>query len=349
MTIGVDTMIHSFRRSVDSWLEGSLQGDIYVSPLTTKWAHPLPDSLVRALMEDPRIDAVERYSTYPLKFNGRAAKLRVVDASVLKDRSRFAFLKGTDHPWVKMLQGGVFASESFSYRFGVDIGKELLLDTPNGKRSFPIVAIVRDYSSDQGTIHMDRAVYEQIWNDKRVQSVALFLKPAISASQVRADILQQFPGLHRTIASNTKMRSDILAIFDKTFAPTATLKGVSLFVALLGIATALMAILMERSREMTILSFLGLTPLELGKMNVYQALLMGFVSFLISVPCGLVLTYLVTNAINYRSFGWSIDMHLDPWIFIKSAFLTGLACVVSSAYPTYRLIRAQRKPILEEE
>ena len=145
------------------------------------------------------------------------------------------------------------------------------------------------------------------------------------------------------------MREDILIIFDKTFAPTATLKGVSLFVALLGIATALTAILMERSREMTVLGYLGLTPGELGRMNVYQAIVMGLAAFGISVVCGLVLTYIIIYAINYRSFGWSIDVFLNPWIFVKAFGLTMAACLISSVYPTYRLTRTAAGAALEDE
>ncbi len=68
-------------------------------------------------------------------------------------------------------------------------------------------------------------------------------------------------------------------------------------------------------------------------MNVYQALIMGMIAFAISVVCGLILTIIIVYAINYRSFGWSIDIHLDPWIFIKTLLLTAGACVVSSLYP----------------
>ncbi len=349
MTIGVDTMIHSFRKSVDAWLEGSLQGDLYISPATTKWAHSLPDDLIESLRQDPRIGAVERYSTYPVRINGKPARLRVVDGTVLKHRSRFTFLKRDQEAWDRMEKGGVFISESLGYRFGLDLGDSVELATPQGKRSFPVVAIVRDYSSDQGTIQMHRDVYENIWHDKKVQSVALFLKPGVSSDEVRRSIAAQVPGLGRTIASNSEMRSKVLVIFDKTFAPTATLKGVSLLVALLGIATALTAILMERSREMTVLSYLGLTSTQLGRMNVYQALVMGLVSFIISVGCGLILTYIITNAINYRSFGWSIDIHVNPWVFAKTFALTALACLASSIYPTYKLMRAPAVPALEEE
>lgn len=350
MTIGVDTMIYSFRESVGSWLDGSLQGDLYISPATTKWDHPLPEALIAAVTTHPGVAAVERYSTYEVSLENKPVRLRVVDAAVLKRHSRFRFLSGNGGGgWDAMRKGGVFISESLAYRFGLAPGMSVKLTTPVGERSFPVIAVVRDYSSDQGTIHMDRAVYEKNWGDNRIQSVALFLKPGVSREEVRSYIIRAFPGLERTVASNIEMRDSILVIFDKTFAPTATLKGVSLLVALLGVAMALMAILMERSREMTVLGYLGLTPRELGRMNVYQALIMGLVALAIAVGCGLILTYIIIYAINYRSFGWSIDVHVNPWVFAKAAVLTLIACLCASIYPTYRLVSATDVLSLKEE
>lgn len=349
MTIGVDTMIHSFRRSVADWLEGSLQGNLYISPATTKWDHPLPAELILDLKSDPRIEAVERYSTYEAYVQGRPVKLRVVDGSVLKNHSRFRFIEGGKSAWDNLIAGGIFISESLAYRFGLSVGQSVMLVTPQGDRPFRVVSIVRDYSSDQGAIHMDRNIYERLWKDNRVQSVALFLKDRLSAEEIRQSIVRKYPGLDRTIASNTKMKEDILVIFDKTFAPTATLKGVSLLVALLGVATALMAILLERSREMVVLGYLGLTSRQMGKMNVYQALVMGLAAFGIAVVCGLILTYIIIYAINYRSFGWSVDVHVNSWVFVKSFVLTMLACLVSALYPTYKLIREPARLSLKEE
>jgi len=120
-------------------------------------------------------------------------------------------------------------------------------------------------------------------------------------------------------------------------------------VALLGVATALMAILLERSREMIVLGYLGLTRREMGKMNVYQALVMGFAAFAISIFSGLILTYIIIYAINYRSFGWSVDVHPNAWIFVKGFLLTMLACLVSALYPTYKLIREPTELSLKEE
>lgn len=349
MTIGVDTMIFSFRTSVAAWLKGALQGDLYISPATTKWDHPLPESLIQHIMQDPRIEAVERYATYSVYVNGKPVKLRVIDASVLKNYARFQFLSREQGAWEAMEKGGVFISESLAFKLGYKVGDSIELATPAGPKTFPVVAEVRDYSSDQGTIQIHRGVYERLWKDDRVQSVAIFLKPDASAEAVRSSIKDLFHGLDRTIVSNTRMRDNILVIFDKTFAPTAALKGVSLLVALLGVATALMAILMERSREMTVLGYLGLTPKQLGAMNIWQSVVMGIAAFFISAACGLALTYIIVYAINYRSFGWSIDIAVDPAVFAKTFFLTMVSCFVASLYPTYRLLKGTEAISAHEE
>jgi len=349
MTIGVDGMIHSFRESVKHWLEGALLGDLYISPGTTRWAHPLPNELIEMVYRHPDVVAVERYSTHPAVLKGKPVKMRVVDGEVLKHYSRFHFLSGEKDAWENLVAGGIFVSESLRFRLGIDVGDKAILQTPEGDRAFPVVALTRDYSTDQGALHIDRAVYERIWKDPSVQSVALFLKPGASAANVRRSIVQAFPGLERTVVSNAKMKEEVFVIFDKTFAPTATLKGVSLLVALLGVATALTAILMERSREMTVLGYLGVTGREMAKINVYQGLIMGAAAFLISCACGTILTYVIVQAINYRSFGWSIDIALDPWVFLKTAALTAAACLASCVYPTYRLSRGRAPLHLEEE
>ncbi len=349
MTIGVDTMIHSFRGSVEEWLDGSLRGDLYIAPSTTRWHHALPDELAAMIKKDPAVDVMEKYSAYDIYLMGKPVRLRIIEADILESRVKFIFLKGSEKAaWEGIKKGGVFISESLAYKFHLSLGESLKLNTPRGERSFKIVAITRDYSSDQGTIQMDRQVYVDDWGDARTQSIAIFAKLNASLDDLKSRIASTFPGLGKAISSNEKMRRGVLLIFDKTFAPTATLKGVSLLVALLGVATALTAILIERSRDMRVLGFLGLTPNQLGLMNVFQAMFMGLASFLIAAVSGLFITLIIIFAINYRSFGWSIDIHLSSWVFLKSFLLTSLACFVASLYPTWKILKTHNVTVSDE-
>lgn len=349
MTIGVDTMIHSFRSSVANWLDGSLQGDIYISPNTTKWDHPLPEDLLKKLANDPRVESIEKYSTFDILIDDKLAKLRVLESDILAGKAKFHFIQGSDDSWKELPKGAAFVSESLSFRFGVNVGDRVKVPTPQGLIEFPVVAVTRDYSSDQGTVQIDRNIYRKLWYDDRVQSIALFLKPGVTVDELKLSIMDEFKGLETTVVSNSEMRQAVLAIFDKTFAPTATLKGVSLLVGLLGVATAMMAILMERSRDIRVLGYLGLTSWQLGRMNIYQGLIMGLSAFLVAAVCGTVLTYIIVHAINYRSFGWSIDIKLNPWVFLETFSLTMVACFASSIYPTFKLVRLRALPTLKEE
>jgi putative ABC transport system permease protein len=349
MTLGVDNMIFSFRESVRTWLEGALRGDLYISPSTSKWAHPLPKELIERLMDDPRIDAVERYAMYDVFVDRKPVKLRVLDARVLRDRTVFRFLESEPQPWDRLIGGGVFVSESLAYRFGVGPGDRIELQTPDGARSFTIVAVNRDYSHERGTVQIDREVYEKIRKDTRVQSAAVFLKKGHTREEVRKDIIKGFPGLDRTVISNTAMTENILKIFDKTFTPTATLKGASLFVALLGIATALTAVLTERSTDMIVMGYLGLTRNELAAMNFFQAGIMGVTSFLIACVCGMLLTYILVHAINYRSFGWSIDLYFDYRVYLKVFGLTLAACLSAAVLPSLKIMKRSESTALHEE
>jgi putative ABC transport system permease protein len=87
----------------------------------------------------------------------------------------------------------------------------------------------------------------------------------------------------------------------------------------------------------------------MGKMNVFQAMIMALAAFCISVICGLILTYILIYAINYRSFGWSVDVHVNPWVFVKTLLLTAAASLASALYPTYKLTRTAVVGALHEE
>jgi putative ABC transport system permease protein len=76
---------------------------------------------------------------------------------------------------------------------------------------------------------------------------------------------------------------------------------------------------------------------------------MGLAAFLISIICGLILAYILIYAINFRSFGWSVDVFVDPWIFLKTAFLTAAASLIAAFYPTCKLIGTRIVGALHEE
>jgi uncharacterized protein (DUF983 family) len=93
----------------------------------------------------------------------------------------------------------------------------------------------------------------------------------------------------------------------------------------------------------------GLYPDRNGQDERFSSDDNGLAAFCISVVCGLILTYILIYAINYRSFGWSVDVHVNPWVFVKTLLLTAGASLASALYPTYKLTRTAVVGALHEE
>ena len=69
---------------------------------------------------------------------------------------------------------------------------------------------------------------------------------------------------------------------------------------------------------------------------------MGLTAGLLSLPTGLLLSSILVNVINVRSFGWTMRLQADPLVFAQALALSVAAAVLASVYP---LLRLQRMPL----
>ena len=112
--------------------------------------------------------------------------------------------------------------------------------------------------------------------------------------------------------SSARLEELSLAVFDRTFKVTEVLRVLAGIVAFLGILSALLAIELERARELSVLRTLGFTPGGLGATLLTQTGLLGLAAGLAAVPIGTALALLLVHVINRRSFGWTMDFVLTP-------------------------------------
>src|SRR5438094_9059291 len=70
----------------------------------------------------------------------------------------------------------------------------LEIPAPHGVIRLPIVGIVVDYSDQQGTILMDRRVFQQYWHDDSVNAFRLYLSPNTTPAAVKRQILSRYVG-----------------------------------------------------------------------------------------------------------------------------------------------------------
>jgi putative ABC transport system permease protein len=214
----------------------------------------------------------------------------------------------------------------------------ITIETPVGWRSFPVLAVFYDYSNDQGTILLDNDIYLNLWGDDKIASVGLFLKPEESVENVVTAIKNHFQGKQDLLVqSNQTLRQGSLEIFDRTFAITDALRLLAVVVAFIGVLSALMSLQLERSRETGILRANGMTPQQLWFMTFIETGLMGATSGILAMPLGYVLAWILIYVINVRSFGWTLQMQLQPGYFLQAFGVAVVAALLAGVYPAWRL------------
>jgi putative ABC transport system permease protein len=346
-TIGVSVMVDSFRGSVDDWLRQTLQADVY--------AGAQRGSMDPGLLEDiAALDGIAAFST------SRRVQLEDADGrtQLLAIRMAPDSYAGTeiidadpDDVWPRWERDDVvLVSEPYAYQHQVARGDVVMLPTDRGWRGFEIAATYQSYDINASAMLMSRNVYERHFDDDRVDSVGLYLAEGVDPESILARIGDISDGRQEIrFNSNARIRELSLEIFDRTFVITDVLYWLAVGVALIGILGAMLALQLERGRELAVLRALGMTPSQLGAMITTQTAVIGLLSGIAAVPLGIMMAYVLIEVINRRAFGWQIDMSVAPDILLSAiAFAIG-AALLAGVYPAFRAARSQPAAAMREE
>ena len=168
--------------------------------------------------------------------------------------------------------------------------------------------------------------------------------------QVQERLQKQYGDRYRLLSlSHRDLRNGILKIFDETFALTYALEGVAVLVAIFGIITTFLVLIMERERELALLQAIGASRRQILGMVLVESGLAGFLSFLLGAACGSVLSFLLIFVINKQAFGWTIHLYFTPAIYWQTLVLVLSLSLAAAAYPAWRAIQPHLAAILKEE
>lgn len=355
MVIGVNLMVRSFRDSVIQWIDQTLRADVYVQPAGRRAQGDeafLPPAVIAMFESQSDVQEIDILRHQRIEVKGATANLAAIKFEVLSKHSDYQFVEGEqEDAYVRTAQdGAVLISETMRSRTNLHAGEHVQLATPSGPQSFPIAGVYRDYSTDGGTILMDRSTYVRFWKDSRVNNAALYLSPDTNPEKVIAALRVKLRGEHQLLMrSNKSLRAEVLRIFDNTFAITYVLQLLAMIVAVCGIVSALLALLLERTRELATLRSLGMTARQLLAMLYVESASIGIIASAIGLVAGVSLSLVLVYVINVRSFGWTIQFQVYPAVLVSSALLAIAASLLAAIYPAKRLMRIPLAAALREE
>jgi len=348
-SIGIAIMVDSMRTTVEDWLADLLTGDLYIAPQSFEDNAYLSRGTIDEMI---KLDAVDDYSLYRnFKIQIENRKRNLI-AAKLSDQSRkgFNFIQGKmEQVWADFDNGAVIISEPLAYRLKLNTGDKIRLMTLKGEKPFPVAGVFRDFASEHGRLFIHLDEFQRHWQDQRINTMALF-SSSLSSEQLEKQLYDNIQTPDKIIMTRSReVIQESMLIFDRTFRITEVLRLLSIFVAFIGIFSALMAILLERKKEFAILRALGLTQKQISQLILIESVMLGLIAALFAVPVGMVMAWVLTDVIQYRAFGWSMPFQLTLDPVMVALLLGALAASIAAIYPAWLASRRHPAPFLRED
>jgi putative ABC transport system permease protein len=352
-TVGVGTMISSFRSTVINWLEARLNADVFISApslISRRNDAVLSEEILTKIKSLDGVKDINFYREIEIFQEGKRYHIIATGLSK-RSYSGFQFKEGNpDEVWNEFENGGIFLSEPFAYKYDLNVGSILSLKTDFGMKDFKVAGIYYDYASDQGLITLNYDHFKKYWKTEGVSGISIFVDDGSSISTVKEKIQSiETNGQHLVVRTYKFLRDSSIEIFDRTFLIAKVLQILSVIVAFIGILSSLMSLQLERKRELGILRANGLLPSQLFKIVNLQTLLMGFTAGVLALPLGNILAAILVYIINKRSFGWTMQFEILHSIMLEAMIVSLAAALLAGIYPGYKMSKTSPANALREE
>jgi putative ABC transport system permease protein len=357
MTLAMLVTVASMRATVKSWVETSIGADLFVQPRTGSGMAPVGDMPGEVLAFVSGIDGVEVVDPIASRDvtdrRGRPFSVFAGDFTVFSRFGSSPLLGGGDANAEALgarARGEVFVSEPYARRFGADAGDEVEVPTPQGLRRFRVAGVFRDFSNDRGTVVMDRELWLRLYEDDRLDTIAVLVRPGVDPRELRRRLLAAAEGRFALmVTTNTELRREVLVIFDRTFRVTRALEAIAVTVAILGIANALLASAVERRRTFGLLRAIGADASQIAGATRLEALFIGAVGAATALPAGAAFAAILLGVINPQSFGWTVSLAVPVLAIAAVTLLVLAASAAAGVYPGSLAARTDPAAALAEE
>jgi putative ABC transport system permease protein len=355
MMASVGIMVASFRETVALWLDTQLRADFYVRPAIRSAAGqypPMDDAIPALLAAVPGVAAVDDFRATEFHYRGERATLGAGNIETVRRYGRLRFLGGEDRDAIlRSLPGRdrAVVSEPFALKHKIRAGDRLTAPIGGRTVTLTVAGIYYDYSSSQGYVIVDRSTMLKYLPGLPVTNAAVYLAPGADADRVRREIQLRTAGYGVAIARNSELRRTSMEIFDRTFAITWALEAVAILVAMLGAANSLLALVLDRRRELGVLRFLGASAGQVRGMILTEAAFLGLLASILGLALGLALSLLLIYVVNRQSFGWTIQFHPPGALLGAAVLLVWLVTVLAGLYPARVASRMNPIEVIQEE
>lgn len=331
--------VYSVKESVVRWLDAIVRYDIVISSghptaSANSKAISVPFNMLQKLEQIPGVESVAPWRKTFISYQGRKVLLSSSNVDLYPERNQLGKRPISDGEPIRFLpnENKVVVNETFAAIFKVKEGHTLTLPTPAGPVAFHIKKIVVDYTSDSGVIGMNIQTYQRHWGDMLCDAFFVNVLPGAKVERVREEIQSRLGSDRKLyVLSAKEFKGEIKKSLDHMFLFNYTLNIITLVIACLGIIVALLASVMERTREIGVLRAIGMLRKQISLVVVMESMLMGLAGGILGSLAGVLAGWI--NLEGFFVTNWGSARYYVPftsiiWAILLSAGLSALAGII---------------------
>jgi putative ABC transport system permease protein len=325
--LGVGSLVDSFRSAFVNWLEVRQSADIYLR--APRLSH---EKLLRLAADGSWLVASHHRIGVTTRWRDRPTLVRGLDPGAPDSLTLplSSWLGGSPAAALKTWrerENTVLINEQVHFLAGVEIGDRVTLTGDRGARDYEVVGVFYDYGNPYFQFYLPTRVLASEWSHYHSQGIALWLNPDNPAAMQQAeDAMKALGARPGDWIARAQIRKLSVGIFDRTFAITAAMNLLTMMVAAIALLASLLAILQERLPQFAQWRALGLRQSEQLLLVATPLLIFCGIVWLLSIPLGALLSWILIHKLNIISFGWSMPLVWEIAPALRLALVIGLIC-----------------------
>ena len=335
--IGVSTMVGSFRGTFIGWLDQRLAPELYVTTADGDQAARLLAYLA------PRTQAILPIVSVETTLAGRPAEVfGQRDHATYRDN--WPLLQAVPQAWNRLADGdGVLINEQLARFADLSLGDPLQISET---LTLPIVGVYSDYGNPAAQAIVTLGLFSRTYPDVVATRFALRL-PAPDAPGLARALRQDFGLPEDAVINQAQIKRFSLNVFEQTFLITGTLNILTLGLAGFALLTSLLTLADLRVPQLAPVWALGLTRARLARLEMARSLILAALTFVLALPFGLVLAWVLLAIVNVEAFGWRLPMTIFPMDWLRLFALALGAAALAALWPAVRIARVPATTLLK--
>jgi putative ABC transport system permease protein len=340
--------------SIIDWMEAALNPDLFVMPSQDIVIRTLrfPPEMSSELASIPGVSRVQMVRDARIVFRKTPVMIVATDVTSLSETVTRTPIEGdADVMYRETAAGrGLMVSDNLANLQRLKLGEMLEIPAPHGVITLPIVGIVVDYSDQQGTILMDRKLFQQYWHDDSVNAFRLYLSGTTQPAEVKRQILSRYAGVRQVfVLTNRELKDYILRITDQWFALTSVQIAVAVLVAILGIVNTLTVSITDRRRELGVLQAVGGLHGQIRRTIWIEAITIGILGLVLGFSLGAVNLYYILQIVHHDIAGMRLAYEFPVSVTLALIPTMLVAAIVAAIWPAESAVRGSLVEALEYE